>query len=284
MNKAWLLSGVCMLSPLPAYGMVCNGSTDLCDRGYEEVSYPTTHNAFNYVWGPDQFWFANQRWPVTTQLEDGVRALMLDVHPYNGFDASHEGETWVCHSFCWLGGEPLVDVLFEITDFMNSHPNEVITIIFEAYSDWEEIYLAFMEADLLDRTWAQSPGEAWPTLGEMINQNKQLVVFTDHQGGAVDWYMPVWDHAVETHYSAQHPGDLSCEFNRGNPDNDLFILNHFLTYPLARRTLALQVNRNPFFEERALTCEQETGKLPNFVTVDFYDIGDLFSVVRTLNE
>jgi len=30
-------------------------------------------------------------------------------------------------------------------------------------------------------------------------------------------------------------------------------------------------------------CQQESGKLANFVTVDFYDIGDLFATVTALN-
>ena len=34
---------------------------------------------------------------------------------------------------------------------------------------------------------------------------------------------------------------------------------------------------------RARECRQERGHLPNILAVDFYDVGDLFRVVRTLN-
>jgi len=34
---------------------------------------------------------------------------------------------------------------------------------------------------------------------------------------------------------------------------------------------------------RARECQAERAHLPNFVAVDFYDRGDLFGVVRTLN-
>ncbi len=44
------------------------------------------------------------------------------------------------------------------------------------------------------------------------------------------------------------------------------------------------VNHNPLFIDRALQCQLESGRLPNFVTVDYYDIGDLFAVVDELNE
>ena len=50
-----------------------------------------------------------------------------------------------------------------------------------------------------------------------------------------------------------------------------------------RTTLAQLANVNPFFAERVKTCQTKSGKLPNFVTVDFYSIGDVFSVVDRLN-
>jgi hypothetical protein len=43
------------------------------------------------------------------------------------------------------------------------------------------------------------------------------------------------------------------------------------------------VNHNPLFIDRAEQCLSESGRLPNFVTVDYYDIGDLFPVVQSLN-
>ena len=84
----------------------------------------------------------------------------------------------------------------------------------------------------------------------------------------------------------EHPlssEDLTCEINRGDIRNDLFILNHFLTAPLARESLAAKVNFNPFLVDRALQCKEESGRQPNFVTVDFYATGDLFEATRTLN-
>lgn len=43
------------------------------------------------------------------------------------------------------------------------------------------------------------------------------------------------------------------------------------------------MNHNPFLEERALECWDASGRLPNFITVDFYDIGNLFRAVNALN-
>ena len=45
----------------------------------------------------------------------------------------------------------------------------------------------------------------------------------------------------------------------------------------------MPIGVNPFFLDRAQRCQQESGRLPNFVTVDFYSIGDVFEVVDALN-
>ena len=36
--------------------------------------------------------------------------------------------------------------------------------------------------------------------------------------------------------------------------------------------------------DRARRCMRESGHLPNFVAVDFYDVGDVFAVVDALNQ
>ncbi len=102
-------------------------------------------------------------------------------------------------------------------------------------------------------------------------------------GGASPWLHPMWDHAFENPYAATTPEELSCRMNRGRAGNALFILNNFLTAPIGLPSLAERVNRNPEFLERARRCMTERGHLPNFVTVDFYETGDLFAVTRALN-
>ena len=45
-----------------------------------------------------------------------------------------------------------------------------------------------------------------------------------------------------------------------------------------------EVNSNPYFINRVYDCALEVDKFPNFITVDFYDIGDCMQVVNVLNE
>lgn len=62
-----------------AVGSGCNGSAALCGRRLGEVVFPGTHNSFAASAEPG-WHFANQRYGISRQLEDGIRALLLDVH------------------------------------------------------------------------------------------------------------------------------------------------------------------------------------------------------------
>ncbi|MCW5893138.1 MAG: hypothetical protein KIT14_21700 [bacterium] len=251
----------------------CNGDAALCDRRYDQVAYATTHNAMSNA---DEGWLGpNQRRGIGRQLEDGIRGLMLDTH-YDG------GVAHLCHAFCQLGKETLVSGLFKIRRYLDLHPQEVVTIIFEAYVSEADTAAAFAAAGLLPALHVQPAAAPWPTLRQLIDAETRLVVFTDVRG-ALPWHHYVWDYASETPYSFETPAQLSCAPNRGNPSRPLFILNHFLTQILGSPQLAEQINHNPLFIDRARACQTARNRLPNFVTVDFHDIGDVFAVTATLN-
>jgi hypothetical protein len=166
---------------------------------------------------------------------------------------------------------------------LHDHRGEVVTIIFESYVTPEEMDAAFESSGLVDYVHAHVAGTPWPTLRELIDADERVVVFTDKDGGSRPWYMDVWANAYETHYAAETIADFTCEPNRGDPANSLFIFNHFLTNTFAQPEQAPTVNANPLLVDRARQCMQVDGSLPNFVTVDFYDQGDLFAAVRSLN-
>jgi len=120
-------------------GLACNGDPLLCDRRYDQISYPTTHNAMSA--SAEGWTHSDQRHGIARQLQDGIRGLMLDVHSY-------QGEPHLCHgSACASGRRRLVDGLRDIATFMTEHPREVVTLIFEPYVSPAEIHAA----NLLDR-------------------------------------------------------------------------------------------------------------------------------------
>src|SRR5918999_695087 len=61
----------------PAKGP-CNGHEELCERRLDRVVLPATHNAMS---GPTAGKFGSQQdRPIADQLDDGVRALLIDTH------------------------------------------------------------------------------------------------------------------------------------------------------------------------------------------------------------
>ncbi len=258
----------------------CNGSGDLCDRTFDAVSYATAHNAMS---NKDENWGAPlQTWGISNQLERGVRSLMLDTHYFMG--SPH-----LCHASCNLNmlqnwREPLVDGLVRIREFLDARPNEVVSIIFESYISEADTATEFTAAGLDPYLHSQTAGQPWPTLQQLIDADTRLIVLTDDSSAALSWHHYLWtDFAWETHYSYLAPEDFSCAGNRGTPGNDLFIFNHFITNPIGLKSFAEQVNYNPLLGDRAVQCETEGGQLPNFVTVDFVDVGDVSKVVDSLN-
>jgi hypothetical protein len=171
----------------------------------------------------------------------------------------------------------------------------VITIIFEAYVTEAETAAAFVSSGLIDHVHEQTPGQPWPTLREMIRAGRRLVVLTDDGAASLPWHHFVWSFAFETDFDFSLFDDplevlvariLSlegCADNRGTPGADLFILNHFITATAGTPVAAAEINYEPEIGDRADLCGGFHGQIPNFVTVDYYEIGDLLVAVDGLN-
>ncbi|MDG1332063.1 MAG: phosphatidylinositol-specific phospholipase C domain-containing protein [Crocinitomicaceae bacterium] len=278
MKAITLLLGAMLFSSFMGNAQ-CNGAFSLCSKKYDEVAYLTTHNAFNSSQG--NFNLPNQNLDISGQLNIGVRAFMLDV--YNWF-----GNTVVYHGSAVLGTSPFEDELQKITDFLDNNPNEVVTVILECYVSADDVEAEMIQSGLMSYVYEHQLGTAWPTLQTMITNNKRCVVFSDVDDASASqgWYHYMWTNMVETHYSNNDISDFSCDFNRGDSINDLFILNHFVTNSVLGTGLEAEseiANSNPYFINRALQCQQEKAKFPNFVTVDFVELGDSKLVVDQLN-
>ncbi len=266
----------------------CNGAAELCDRTYDHVTVAMTHNAMSNA--ADKFAAPNQNDNVSKQLADGVRGLMLDTHYYDedsgATDARVDGlppvvQAYLCHGNCQLGRRRMIDTLCDITHFLDENRGEVLSIIFESYVTPADTVEVLRAAGLTDYVYTHTG--TFPTLREMIAKDTRLVVFTESDGGNPAWYHNAWSLVFDTPYTFSKPSEFSCALNRGSRSNPLFLLNHWILNPLASPTNAAQVNIESVLLPRAQQCTTEAGKTPNFIGVDFYDIGDVFKVVKTLN-
>jgi len=258
----------------------CNGAVALCGRRFNEVAYPTTHNSMS---NNDDGWIApNQDHGIERQLEDGVRAFMIDTW-YGDGDTTDASKVYLCHGSCVLGNRPLVDGLVAFKTFLDAHPRDVLTLIFESYVSAADTAATFTEAGLDSYLLAQDVAQPWPTLGEMVASGRRIVVLTDHEPGTPAWYLDQWAFTFENPWSATKASELSCAVDRGVATNSLFTLNQFVSNPFPTPEDSLAVNSNPFFLATAQKCQGLRNHLPNFLSVNFYDLGDLFAVVRALN-
>ena len=99
------------------------------------------------------------------------------------------------------------------------------------------------------------------------------------------WLHPAFQSFQETPYTFHTTAEMSCRANRGGDKSALFLVNHWIeTTPTPRPSNAAVVNAYDFLLARARRCQRERRRLPNVIAVDFYATGDLFRVVRTLNE
>lgn len=293
----------------PSAPRECQGSARLCDRPYDEVAYLTSHNAMSTT--VDRFIGPLQDPAITTQLDDGVRALQIDTYRWerpdeitarlDGSDFTGEQRTliaaavnkvnpprdglWLCHAVCRAGAVELVPTLRTIGDWMNDHPTDVLTLIVQDAITAEDTAEAIDQAGLTDlvHTPDPDPAEPWPTLGEMIDDGRRLVVFAEQADGPQAWYRNFYRYGMETPFSFRSPDEMSCTPHRGGTGKRLFLLNHFITDAGGSRLDAGKVNARRYVLDRVQDCERERGRPVNFIAVDYTTIGDARGAVDTLN-
>ncbi len=259
--------------------MTCNGRVDLCDRRFDEVVFAATHNSYAALAYGFSSANANHETGLAPQLQAGVRAMMLDV-TYDG------GSTALCHGPCSFGSLPHVQGLEEIAAFLETHPREMLTIIYQDGADTEDI-VADLEATGLDRlVYTHVEGDVWPTLDEMIAADHRLVVTAERQGPPPAWFHHAWDLVWDTPYTFMSIDAMNCDLNRGMIENDLMLVNHWVNneFNLPDPSQAAAVNAEEVLTARVAECEQMHGRRPNFVAVDWWETGDLFAVVDRLND
>ena len=321
------------LARAPASIERCNGFAELCDRPLDEVTFPGVHNAMSAA--EDGYLLANNRKPISDQLEAGVRNLLIDAHwglskkgrstivtdleaeggegkaRQAAIEATSEDfvqtaerliqrqalgqvgggkrDVYFCHVFCELGATPAVPLLEGVTDFLETHPDEVIEIVIEDYVPPERIEQVVTEAGLIDYVYTLKPGKPLPTLRRMIATGNRVLIMAENRAGgrAIPWYAPAFEYAQETPFTFNTVPELkaasSCDRNRGSAANPLFQLNHWIeAMPRSPKTAA-RVNSFDFLYGRAEECQELRGLMPNWLAVDFWEEGDLFGVAQEMN-
>jgi hypothetical protein len=177
----------------------------------------------------------------------------------------------------------------QVHTWLAAHPREVVTFFIQDTVSPADTAQVFDEAGLLPEVYTPTAADAaaqrWPTLGQMIDSGQRVVVLMENHGGGrhYPWLLDGFRWAQDTPFFFRTPSELSCDANRGPADASLFLLNHWITDKSREISNATKVNARAVLLPRAEQCREERGHQPTFVAVDFYDRGDLFGVVDTLN-
>ncbi|OAX44460.1 PLC-like phosphodiesterase [Rhizopogon vinicolor AM-OR11-026] len=270
----------------------CNGSPDLCDRSFGNVTFVGAHDS--YAVGVNNL-FTNQDYNITQQMNDGIRMLQVQAH-------NSSGVIHLCHTSCsYYDAGTLETYLTTVKTWLDANPNEVLSLLIVNSDDLAPTnYDTVFKSVGLD-TVSYSPPSAsllesdWPTLGTLIDSGTRLVTFMDYEANftsvpyIIDEFTNIWETAYDVTTS------FDCSVNRSNSvtSTSMYLINHFLdTLVLGQPTPDMsQLNQtnavsgtNSLGEQFDL-CISQQGKNPNFMLVDFYEYGggSVFEVAATAN-
>ena len=307
----------------------CNGSAALCDRPLDEVVVPMTHNSMSVPepgWfaalqerpiggqledgirglmidtyyadklpgGRIRTYFDSAGDRVRAVEDDGVSPAAVEsalrLRERVGFRGEGERGMYMCHSFCEIGATPLADGLDDIHRFLVTHPAEIVVVINQDSVTPADFVKAVGDAGLTRYALTPPAGARWPTLRQMIESGRRLVLLAENEAGAAPWYQLAYERLTEeTPYHFPKAALLTarqttCPENRGPAGAPLFLINHWVTTdPLPLPSDASKVNAYGPLMDRVRTCRRIREHLPNMLSVNFYKRGDLFRVVDELN-
>ena len=303
----------------------CNGHSQLCDRRFDEVVIPASHNSMSIA---DGSWFlAEQPKDMVESLDDGIRGLLVDTwygqptedggaltadQSIAGAEAelaktygpevvasvrrtidlarraepSGPAEPYFCHTVCEIGSEPMQPTMDRLNDWMDAHPREVVVLFIQDTVTPKDTDAVLRKAGLVDKAYVHPTGAEWPTLRQMIDSNKRLVVLMENTGGGTEYpYLHQgFDLVQDTEYTFKTAEDFTCTLKRGSADSPLFSVNHWLASFTKLISSAEEVNAYDVLKPRIDECEIERGRKPSMIAVNWYDRGDLFRVVDELNQ
>ncbi len=302
----------------------CNGAFALCELRLSEAVFAGTHNSFSAADSPgwfianqrrtikrqledgirlfliDPHWGAqDDKGKVRTDFEaegrsrnrvakslppEVLKAAERLVGRLGVGDEGGERDVWLCHTVCELGATRMVDTLTVIRRFLEENRGEVVILFIEPYVRPREIEAVFKRAKLDRYVTTLERDEPLPTLGQLVNRNRRVIVFTENDAnGVVPWYLDGFSFVQDTPLGAKTRDELRCKRARGTEDSPLLMLNHWADLFPPRLRANRPFQREPFILQRAHRCARKLGLPVNLIAVDHYDQGDLIPAVQALN-
>ena len=279
--------------------VICHGLSKYCLRNYDDFTFPETHNAFatsedGVILGTNHYTGLQAQW------DGGIKAFTVDVHHLSD-DETEAEDVRFCHgspgqfphpcaysevdAFEWLS---LLNSLMNLTDESCSFTcGEVVSILVENYVPAEHLEFLFNKTGMLERLYIHQLGEPWPSIGDMILQEKDIVVYVQSEyNESFPYFHSAWKHSWDTPYGQQDKEEMTCELGRGDSSQSVWHLSNWLSsiFGTADPYKAHDVNEYDFLLNRTIECWEIMDKRPTFVAVDYWEDGEITNVTITLNK
>ncbi|KAI0790734.1 PLC-like phosphodiesterase [Abortiporus biennis] len=293
-----IFSAVHQVSSLPQKrATVCNGHAEFCDRSYGNITYLGAHDSFAFSTDPLAL-ARDQEVNIPSQLDLGVRLLQAQAHV-------NDGVLHFCHTDCILfDGGTVQNYLTTVHTWLLANPNEFLTFIFTnpegaSLPDvWDPAFQASGIAPLayVPPTVPMKQSD-WPTLGELLDSGKRVIVFLDAGADtdrSVPYILPEFEMVWETPFSVTD-SSFPCSVDRiAGPlvtTDHMYMINHSLNKNLLGTGIivsdpidASTTNGVTSILANAAGCEPlSAGRAPNFVLLDFVNLGQGLQAVNQLN-
>ncbi|KAI0539862.1 PLC-like phosphodiesterase [Xylaria digitata] len=281
--------------------VACNNSPDLCSRSYSNITHMGAHDSSFLRDASTQNSIAgNQYYNATVALDAGIRLLQVQVHDLNG-------TIKLCHTYCsLLDAGSLQDWLVEIKYWMDTNPNDVVTLLIvnSDGKDVEEFGSVFEASGISEYGYTPS-GNGWPTLQSMINAKTRLVTFiaSISTNSTYSYLLSEFDYVFETAYEVTSLSGFNCTLDRPSTQSSaasalsaglLPLMNHFAYNSLSSSIMIPDVDNiattnSPSTSTtgalglHAKNCRSEWGYVPTFVLVDFFDQGPSIKTADVMN-
>ncbi|PWN46890.1 hypothetical protein IE53DRAFT_350083 [Violaceomyces palustris] len=227
---------------------------------------------------------------------------MTSPHPPSRFSL---GSPFPNTSCALQQGGSLENYLSQVVSWVDSNPNEVLTLLF-VNSDglpattWAQ---AFESTGLSKKVYSPPSGtlakSSWPTLGQLIDAGTTVVAFlaSEADTSTVPYLLPEFTNMWENAYD-QTSVPFDCSVDRINsgtsPEGIMYLVNHFLDnetnllgttiYTPAVDQL-LTTNSYESIKANVDNCANLHASYPTFILVDFYDYGNgsVFEAAARMN-
>ena len=248
------------------------------NKKFNQVCWLTSHNSFT---SSKYNWIYNQQsQSIEDQLEYGVRGLMIDLWWYNNEIYMLHGEIKLTRLQKWSKPNKFEWLLPIIKKRLDDNPTEIITLILESYLDTTggtEIMKLLKKYDmntlLYNPPRQQLLRNQWDRIGDMISNNTRLVMISRNIYDKVIYDSGV---VIENKWENNDSGD---KFFRSI--GNIFIFNHFKKVSFHPYKI---YNSFSNIMRRMINAHKIINKFPNYVSVDFSQIGDAKNVVDFLND